>query len=141
MIGLRTATLAARTCFSSMKSAFLQSSCQINFIYRKNRTITTMVRTIRPNVLGLAPSGVGLGTSFPIASANSMMGVTATLAPRISASPVLRALQVRNGPRDTYDPSHRVRKRRAGFLARNRSRTGRAILKRRQLKGRKTLSH
>jgi large subunit ribosomal protein L34 len=100
-----------------------------------------MVRTIRPNVLGLAPSGVGLGTSFPIASANSMMGVTATLAPRISASPVLRALQVRNGPRDTYDPSHRVRKRRAGFLARNRSRTGRAILKRRQLKGRKTLSH
>jgi len=64
-----------------------------------------------------------------------------TLASRISASPALQSLQVRNGPRDTFDPSHRVRKRRAGFLARNGSRTGRAILKRRRLKGRKTLSH
>ncbi|KAF8531310.1 ribosomal protein L34, partial [Trichophaea hybrida] len=53
----------------------------------------------------------------------------------------LRALQVRNGPRDTFDPSHRVRKRRSGFLARIRTRTGRATLKRRKHKGRKSLSH
>ncbi|KAF8422911.1 ribosomal protein L34-domain-containing protein [Tirmania nivea] len=63
------------------------------------------------------------------------------LLPRISASPALRFLQLRNGPRDTFDPSHFVRKRRFGFLARLRSRTGRAILKRRRAKGRKSLSH
>ena len=63
------------------------------------------------------------------------------LLPRISTHPSLASIQVRNGPRDTYNPSHRVRKRRAGFLARFRTRKGRMILKRRQLKGRSTLSH
>lgn len=50
-------------------------------------------------------------------------------------------LQVRGAKRDTYDPSHRVRKRRHGFLSRVRSRNGRKILKRRTLRGRNTLSH
>ncbi|RPB28815.1 hypothetical protein L211DRAFT_238825 [Terfezia boudieri ATCC MYA-4762] len=63
------------------------------------------------------------------------------LLPRISTSPALRFLQLRNGPRNTFDPSHFVRKRRFGFLARLRTRTGRAILKRRRAKGRKSLSH
>ena len=66
---------------------------------------------------------------------------TLDLLPKISAHPALAGIQVRNGPRDTYDPSHRVRKRRHGFLARLRSRTGRKILKRRKAKGRSTLSH
>jgi len=88
----------------------------------------------RPTILGAAPAGL----SIPPAIITS---VTDTLAPRISASPVLRALQVRSGPRDTFDPSHRVRKRRSGFLARIKTRTGRATLKRRKLKGRKSLSH
>ncbi|MCJ1340475.1 hypothetical protein MMC09_005771 [Bachmanniomyces sp. S44760] len=65
----------------------------------------------------------------------------ADLMPKISTHPALASAQVRNGPRNTYDPSHRVRKRRAGFLARVKSRTGRAILKRRRLKRRSTLSH
>lgn len=63
------------------------------------------------------------------------------LIPRISAHPSLASIQVRNGPRDTYNPSHRVRKRRHGFLARVRTRKGTMILKRRKLKGRSTLSH
>lgn len=63
------------------------------------------------------------------------------LLPRISNHPSLASVQVRNGPRDTYNPSHRVRKRRHGFLARVRTRKGTAILKRRRLKGRATLSH
>ncbi|EMC91400.1 hypothetical protein BAUCODRAFT_80460, partial [Baudoinia panamericana UAMH 10762] len=50
-------------------------------------------------------------------------------------------LQVRGAKRDTFNPSHRVRKRRHGFLARLRSRTGRMVLKRRRAKGRNTLSH
>ncbi|KAF9050995.1 hypothetical protein BDZ89DRAFT_934508, partial [Hymenopellis radicata] len=40
-----------------------------------------------------------------------------------------------------YQPSQRKRKRRHGFLARLRSRTGRNILLRRKAKGRKYLSH
>lgn len=88
----------------------------------------------RPTVFGAAPAGLA-------APPTTITGVIDTLASRISASPALQALQVRNGPRDTFDPSHRVRKRRAGFLTRNGCRTGRAILKRRRLKGRKNLSH
>jgi large subunit ribosomal protein L34 len=55
--------------------------------------------------------------------------------------PALSLLQVRGAKRDTYDPSHRVRKRRHGFLSRLRSKNGRNTLKRRKLRGRNTLSH
>ncbi|QKX62681.1 uncharacterized protein TRUGW13939_09842 [Talaromyces rugulosus] len=44
------------------------------------------------------------------------------------------------GKRRTYNPSRRVQKRRHGFLSRLRTRSGREILKRRRLKGRKNLS-
>ncbi|PKY41497.1 hypothetical protein RhiirA4_396066 [Rhizophagus irregularis] len=40
-----------------------------------------------------------------------------------------------------YQPSNIVRKRRHGFLARLRSKSGRKILTRRRMKGRKYLSH
>jgi len=40
-----------------------------------------------------------------------------------------------------YQPSNIVRKRRHGFLARLRSKSGRKILARRRMKGRKYLSH
>jgi len=39
-------------------------------------------------------------------------------------------------PKRTYQPKKRRRQRRHGFMARNRTRNGRAILKRRFLKGR-----
>ena len=55
--------------------------------------------------------------------------------------PTLSLLQVRGAKRDTYDPSHRVRKRRHGFLSRLRSKNGRNTLKRRRIRGRNTLSH
>ncbi|KAF1824554.1 uncharacterized protein K489DRAFT_184907 [Dissoconium aciculare CBS 342.82] len=48
---------------------------------------------------------------------------------------------VRGAKRDTFNPSHRKRKRKLGFLARMRDRHGRKILERRRLKGRNTLSH
>ncbi|EGP85754.1 uncharacterized protein MYCGRDRAFT_45465 [Zymoseptoria tritici IPO323] len=53
----------------------------------------------------------------------------------------LSILQVRGAKRDTFNPSHVVRKRRHGFLSRLRTRTGRMTLKRRRAKGRSTLSH
>ncbi|KIM31281.1 hypothetical protein M408DRAFT_327543 [Serendipita vermifera MAFF 305830] len=50
--------------------------------------------------------------------------------------------QVRHGSRGTeYQPSQRKRKRKHGFLARKRTKGGRAILARRRAKGRKFLSH
>jgi ribosomal protein L34 len=45
------------------------------------------------------------------------------------------------GPRDTYSMTHKKRKRKFGFLARLRSRTGRKILTRRRAKGRQNMSH
>lgn len=56
-------------------------------------------------------------------------------------NPAVLSLQVRNHRRATYKPSHRVRKRRHGFLSRVKTRTGRAMLKRRRAKGRHRLSH
>lgn len=42
---------------------------------------------------------------------------------------------------DEYQPSQRVRKRRHGFLARKKTKGGRAVLARRLKKGRRFLSH
>ncbi|CAG8979512.1 hypothetical protein HYALB_00004964 [Hymenoscyphus albidus] len=60
---------------------------------------------------------------------------------KMSGHEAMRGMQVRCAPRNTFNPSHFVRKRRHGFLARLRSRTGRMILKRRRVKKRSTLSH
>lgn len=58
-----------------------------------------------------------------------------------SASPYPSALQVRTAKRDTFNPHHRIRKRRHGYLSRIRTRNGRRTLLRRRMKGRLTLSH
>ncbi|KAF1971366.1 hypothetical protein BU23DRAFT_590600 [Bimuria novae-zelandiae CBS 107.79] len=63
------------------------------------------------------------------------------LASKISAHPALGSMQIRCGPRDTYNPSHLVRKRRHGFLSRIRTKKGRKLLMRRLKKGRWNLSH
>lgn len=49
--------------------------------------------------------------------------------------------QIRGMKRNTYNPSHVVRKRRHGYLSRIKTRTGRMTLKRRRMKKRSTLSH
>jgi large subunit ribosomal protein L34 len=66
---------------------------------------------------------------------------TLDLVGRISAHPGLGSMQIRCGPRDTYNPSHIVRKRRHGFLSRIRTKKGRKLLMRRIKKGRWNLSH
>ena len=105
-----------------------------------DRHLSSLTRTpIRPSTQSLLPSS-SLALSPPAPSIGSVLS-TLDILPKISTHPALQTLQVRNGPRNTYDPSHRVRKRRAGFLARKRSRTGRNILVRRRQKRRSTLSH
>ncbi|KAH7401969.1 ribosomal protein L34-domain-containing protein [Phaeosphaeria sp. MPI-PUGE-AT-0046c] len=66
---------------------------------------------------------------------------TLDLAGKISAHPGMGSMQIRCGPRDTYNPSHLVRKRRHGFLSRIRTKKGRKLLMRRLKKGRWNLSH
>ncbi|KAF2134259.1 hypothetical protein P153DRAFT_363238 [Dothidotthia symphoricarpi CBS 119687] len=66
---------------------------------------------------------------------------TLDLMGKISAHPGLGSMQIRCGPRDTYNPSHIVRKRRHGFLTRLRTKKGRKLLMRRLNKGRWNLSH
>ncbi|KAH7077163.1 ribosomal protein L34-domain-containing protein [Paraphoma chrysanthemicola] len=66
---------------------------------------------------------------------------TLDLMGKISAHPGLGSMQIRCGPRDTYNPSHLVRKRRHGFLSRIRTKKGRKLLMRRLKKGRWNLSH
>jgi large subunit ribosomal protein L34 len=56
---------------------------------------------------------------------------------KISSSAAFAGTQIRCGPRDTYNPSHIVRKRRHGFLTRLRTK----MLMRRLVKGRTNLSH
>lgn len=79
----------------------------------------------------------------PGAASTSLLPSPSTLdlAGKISAHPALCSMQIRCGPRDTYNPSHLVRKRRHGFLSRIRTKKGRKLLMRRLKKGRWNLSH
>ncbi|OGK13876.1 50S ribosomal protein L34 [Candidatus Roizmanbacteria bacterium RIFCSPLOWO2_02_FULL_37_19] len=43
-------------------------------------------------------------------------------------------------PKRTYQPKKLKRKRRFGFMSKNRTKSGRAVIKRRRLKGRKKLT-
>lgn len=108
-----------------------------------HRTLLTR-HPLRPslNILPrFSPPATTTSSSLPFPTPTTASTTQIDLLPKISTHPSLAGIQVRNGPRNTYDPSHLVRKRRHGFLARKKSRTGRAILVRRRAKRRGTLSH
>lgn len=88
----------------------------------------------------LAPSPVR--PSVPSQSTTTLATTSEKPAPS-SFSPLSQPSfqQIRGAKRDTYNPSHVVRKRRHGYLSRIKTRTGRMILKRRRMKKRSTLSH
>ncbi|TGO16325.1 hypothetical protein BTUL_0029g00140 [Botrytis tulipae] len=105
---------------------------QSNAIVAK-RTFTS-ITPLRPT---LSPSAFKPSTSVLIPSEAAPLD----LLPKISTHPALSTTQLRCGPRNTFSPSHFVRKRRHGFLSRIRTRKGRATLQRRKSKRRSTLSH
>ncbi|KAL7958861.1 hypothetical protein V8C34DRAFT_281381 [Trichoderma compactum] len=92
----------------------------------------TLTSSFRPNNSFTAPS--------PAAAVAATSPESADLVPTmaVSSHPALQGLQLRFGPRNTMNGHTRlVQKRRHGWLKRTRSKTGRRILQRRKLKGRR----
>ncbi|KAH8804633.1 60S ribosomal protein-like protein L34 [Xylogone sp. PMI_703] len=116
-----------------------QTATTFKTISRRTFTSFTPLRpTIFPNITfrqspiaGVSPNPSETPAAAPILD----------LLPKISSHPALGSTQVRCGPRNTFNPSHFVRKRRHGFLSRLRTRKGRMTLQRRRAKRRSTLSH
>ncbi|KAL1302223.1 hypothetical protein AAFC00_002648 [Neodothiora populina] len=134
---ITTSRLAAATGRASAGSAATSfPAAQRTFASFSNPT-STFRTTTRPQLPSTTSTNLSLSTTLEAPSAAS------ALLPQTSSSvtPPGGLLQSRGPKRDTFDPSHRVRKRRHGFLARLKSRTGRNLLKRRRLKRRSTLSH
>ncbi|GAB0138955.1 hypothetical protein EsDP_00007174 [Epichloe bromicola] len=102
-------------------------------------TFTTL-SPLRPSLTPLRrPNALTSFTPTPAASAAEAADVVSRSA--VSSHPSLCGLQMRFGPRNTMNGHTRlVQKRRHGFLHRMRSRTGRKIIWRRRLKGRKQLA-
>ncbi|TVY33852.1 50S ribosomal protein L34 [Lachnellula subtilissima] len=104
------------------------------------RTFTSLP-SLRPTII---PSSLSFSlrpnpTTTTASSTTTDLDATAILP--ISTHPSMNSTQIRCAGRNTFNPSHFVRKRRHGFLARVKSRTGRMMLKRRRAKKRSTLSH
>ncbi|KAM0242937.1 hypothetical protein ACHAP5_007120 [Fusarium lateritium] len=103
------------------------------------RTFTTLV-PLRPSLTPL--NGAIRRTALP-SSFTPLTAASADIVPSsaISAHPALGDMQIRCGPRNTMNGHTRlVQKRRHGFLCRKRSKTGRKILLRRKIKGRRHIA-
>ncbi|ORX95188.1 39S ribosomal protein L34, mitochondrial-like protein [Basidiobolus meristosporus CBS 931.73] len=88
---------------------------------------------VQRNVTGLQSLAGHLSSRF--ARPSNALNVPSGL--RVNGMEQIRCVTYGN----EYQPSNLVRKRRHGFLARIRTKSGRRILNRRKLKGRKYLSH
>ncbi|KAI1010285.1 hypothetical protein LB505_005378 [Fusarium chuoi] len=103
------------------------------------RTFTTLV-PLRPSLTPMngAIRRTALPSSFTPSTAASADIVPSSA---ISAHPAFGDMQIRCGPRNTMNGHTRlVQKRRHGFLCRKRSKTGRKILLRRKIKGRRHIA-
>ncbi|QUC22444.1 uncharacterized protein UV8b_06685 [Ustilaginoidea virens] len=107
------------------------------------RPFTTLA-PLRPSLTPLRRRNGALASFTPSAPDTAAGAAeTADLVSRsaVSSHPALAGLQLRFGPRNTMNGHTRlVQKRRHGFLHRTRSRSGRRILLRRRLKGRRQLA-
>ncbi|KAF1929868.1 uncharacterized protein M421DRAFT_131070 [Didymella exigua CBS 183.55] len=103
----------------------------------RNMSLLTARRPLLPSCSPSTLAPGALSSAAPSTPCSATLDVMA----KISASPAFAGTQIRCGPRDTYNPSHIVRKRRHGFLSRLRTKKGRKLLMRRLVKGRGNLSH
>ncbi|UZP41859.1 hypothetical protein NXS19_009675 [Fusarium pseudograminearum] len=103
------------------------------------RTFTTLV-PLRPS---LTPMNGAIRRSVLPSSFTPSVAASADIVPSsaITEHPALGGMQIRCGPRNTMNGHTRlVQKRRHGFLVRKRSKTGRRILLRRKIKGRRNIA-
>ncbi|KAL2838161.1 ribosomal protein L34-domain-containing protein [Aspergillus pseudodeflectus] len=113
-------------------------------ITKQTPVLCALPSQVRPFSFAAAPTS----TIRPTLPSTSTQSTTTASLSVLSQLPNIGAQQIRSfsasaslaGKRDTYNPSRRVQKRRHGFLARVKTRTGRAIIARRRAKGRKNLS-
>ncbi|KAK9766030.1 hypothetical protein K7432_005175 [Basidiobolus ranarum] len=95
--------------------------------------LTSLRQPTLSNVTGLQSLAGHFASRF--AGPSNVLKVPSAL--RLNGMEQIRCVTYGN----EYQPSNLVRKRRHGFLARIRTKSGRRILNRRKLKGRKYLSH
>jgi len=137
-----TFTMICRSCIRTLAkrpvmAANANKSQPTSSLLHQARLISLLTpRRPQLTLSSILPSPIGGSSQLSATSSETL-----DLLPKISASPILASIQVRCGPRDTYNMTHFVRKRRHGFLSRIRTRKGRALLARRRAKGRKNLSH
>ncbi|PVH97798.1 hypothetical protein DM02DRAFT_719676 [Periconia macrospinosa] len=131
---LRTSLLRPTTNLSTTAPATSQ---------RSSISATRFMSLLAPRRPVLPPSSSPLTLPSPGSASSAVIPAPGALdlASKISLHPALGSTQIRCGPRDTYNPSHIVRKRRHGFLSRIRTKKGRKLLMRRLKKGRYNLSH
>ena len=111
---------------------------QLTHGYRSFSSLPTLRPTVLPSTF--RTSAVSFQPT-PSAATTEELENTVDRWPKISSHPGLATTQVRYAPRNTFSPSHFVRKRRHGFLSRIKTRKGRATIQRRKSKRRSTLSH
>ncbi|KAG9197298.1 hypothetical protein G6514_001896 [Epicoccum nigrum] len=112
-----------------LKPSITQQARNMSLLNARRPMLSASSMPSTLSVPGTAPSAVTCSSE------------TLDIMGKISASPAFAGVQIRCGPRDTYNPSHFVRKRRHGFLSRLRTKKGRKLLMRRLTKGRTNLSH
>ncbi|KAK6334823.1 hypothetical protein TWF718_010269 [Orbilia javanica] len=135
-------TLLRRPAVSCLRySAAPSSSVSQSIVSASSRrTFTSLLRTPTTTITS-RPTLCSPTSLLPSTISSSTPLIPSTLSSSSSLLPLQGLIQTRGHKRKTYNPSHIVRKRRFGFLARLRSKTGRNILKRRLAKGRKMLTH
>ena len=121
------------TRYSSLTTSYSQFLTRnlASLSYRPLSTLSIQALQSRPRFSSQSLSSNPIGTSLNGGSTTSYTQQSRGF----SASSAAAA------PRNTFNPSHFVRKRRHGFLSRIRSRKGRNTIKRRRLKNRSTVSH
>ncbi|EGR49339.1 uncharacterized protein TRIREDRAFT_73231 [Trichoderma reesei QM6a] len=101
----------------------------------------TCLSPLRPTLSSTFRPTTATSSSFtpsPTTTSSSEASADVVPATAVSAHPALQGMQLRFGPRNTMNGHTRlVQKRRHGWLKRTRSKTGRRILQRRKLKGRR----
>ncbi|TVY13256.1 50S ribosomal protein L34 [Lachnellula arida] len=125
---------------ASVSASASRTAHLIPFSTTPNRTFSSLP-SLRPTLTSLRRNPTTSTTTPSIPTDPDASATTAILPLSISTHPSMAATQIRCAARNTFSPSHFVRKRRHGFLARLKSRTGRMILKRRRAKKRSSLSH